>query len=315
LSELPEEWSALVSKWQRRSQVSGHQLNLEDELRTYQSFVCLWSNANPRPTRTLTRRIQDYAVKAAREAKCRTSWSDPDVPYERSLRRFVAALASDDRFLVEMSRVMAKISPAAVTNSLATLVLKCVAPGVPDFYQGLELFHYTLTDPDNRRAIDFASRRALLSRLPGYEDQTDGSSTLRSLLEEGDGGAIKLYLTRNLLHLRRAHRELFADGSYQGLAVTGSLKKHALALARAHHDEWVVACVARQTLAIAKPGHYLTGREWGDTVLRLPNDAPSTFVDVLTGEHVSATRGRLEIARCLAAAPVCVLLGVGDSDR
>ncbi|MGB8179783.1 MAG: malto-oligosyltrehalose synthase [Acidimicrobiales bacterium] len=315
LSELAEEWSALVSRWQRRYHVSGRELNLEDEFRAYQSFVCLWSNAKPRPTRALTRRVQDYAVKAAREAKCRTSWSDPDVPYERSLRRFVAALASDDRFLVEMSRFMAKISPAAVTNSLATLVLKCVAPGVPDFYQGLELFHYTLTDPDNRRAIDFASRRALLSRLPGHEDLTLGSSALRSLLEEGDRGAIKLYVTRNLLHLRRAHRELFAHGSYQGLAVTGSLKKHAVALARAHHGEWVVACVARQTVAVASTGHYLTGRQWGDTVLRLPEDAPSAFVDVLTGEHVSAVRGRLEIARCLASAPVSVLLGVGDSDR
>jgi (1->4)-alpha-D-glucan 1-alpha-D-glucosylmutase len=314
LSELPKEWNALVSKWQHRYRANGQELNLEDELRTYQSFVCVWVTAEPHPTRAMTRRIQDYAVKAAREAKRRTSWTEPDDRYERSLRRFVASLASDDRFVSEMGRLMAKISPAAVTNSLATLVLKCVAPGVPDFYQGLELFHYTLTDPDNRRPVDFASRRALLSRLPGRESHSDGSSTLRALLDEGDGGALKLYVTRNLLHLRRARRELFASGSYQGLTVAGPLKKHAVAFARTHHDQWVLACVPRQTLSVARTGRYLTGSEWSDTVLPLPKDAPSRYVDVLTGELVEAERGRLELARCFAHAPISVLLSVGDSD-
>jgi (1->4)-alpha-D-glucan 1-alpha-D-glucosylmutase len=315
LSELPEEWSALVSKWQRRYRVHRQDLNLEDELRVYQSFVCVWDNAEPRPTRAITRRIQDYAVKAAREAKCRTSWTDPDGRYERALRKYVASLTSDERFVGEVTRLMAKISPAAVTNSLATLVLKCVAPGVPDFYQGLELFHYTLTDPDNRRPIDFATRRALLSRLPDREDHSGGSSTLRTLLTEGDGGALKLYVTRNLLHVRRAHRDLFASGSYQGVGVTGALKSHVLALARTHHDHWVIACVPRQTMSLARTGHYLMGDEWTDTVLRLPMGAPSSFVDVLSGEHLRANRGRLEVAQCFANSPVSVLLGVSDPDQ
>lgn len=315
LSELPEEWSALVNKWRRRYRVRGQDLTLEDELRAYQSYVCLWPSAGARPTRAMTRRIQDYAVKAAREAKSRTSWTDPNGSYERSLRRFATLLASDDRFVREMNRLIATILPAAVTNSLATLVLKCVAPGVPDFYQGLELFHYTLTDPDNRRPVDFASRRVLLSRLPGYQDTLDRPSTIRDLLEQDDRGALKLFITRNLLHLRRAHRDLFAHGRYQGLAVTGSLKKNALALARNHHDRWVVACVPRHTASIARTGHYLTGEEWGDTVLRLPQDAPRTYLNVLTGEHLSASRGRLVVAQCFATAPVSVLLSLDESDR
>jgi (1->4)-alpha-D-glucan 1-alpha-D-glucosylmutase len=312
LSEIPEEWSGLVSRWQRRYRAPAEELILEDAWRVYQSFVCVWPTSAVRPTRAITRRIQDYAIKAAREAKCRTSWTDPDNRYERSLRRFVASLASDDRFTSEMSRLITKISPAAVTNSLATLVLKCVSPGVPDFYQGLELFHYSLTDPDNRRPVDFASRRALLTNLPGEEDDTDRSSTLRALLDEGDRGALKLYITRNLLHFRRAHRELFADGSYHALALTGSLKNHALGLARAYHHRWVIACVPRQTVGIARLGHYVTGSEWGDTVLRLPKNAPTTFLDILTGQHVSARGDRLEIAQCFATAPFSVLVDVGD---
>jgi (1->4)-alpha-D-glucan 1-alpha-D-glucosylmutase len=315
LSELPEEWSALVNKWQRRHRDRGQHLSPEDELRAYQSFVCVWATAEPRATRAITRRIQDYAVKAAREAKCRTSWTDPDDRYERALRGFVASLAGDERFVSEMSRLMAKISPAAITNSLATLVLKCVAPGVPDFYQGLELFHYTLTDPDNRRPIDFASRRALLSRLPSREDDSGGPSTFRSLLKEGDAGALKLYVTRNLLHVRRTHRDLFGSGSYEGLGVSGALRKHVVALARSHHDHWVIACVPRLTVSIARTGRYLTGDEWGDTVVRLPKGAPPSYVDVLSGEHLRANRGRLEIAQCFSHAPVSVLLSVDGVDH
>ncbi len=315
LSELSVEWSALVSRWHRRHRQRGEYLNREDELRVYQSFVCLWAKADSRPTRALTRRIQDYAVKAAREAKNRTSWTDPDGHYERALRGFVASLASDERFVKEMSRLMATISPAAITNSLATLVLKCVAPGVPDFYQGLELFDCTLTDPDNRRPIDFASRRSLLSRLPGFDDHGEGSPTLHTLLTQGEADALKLYVTRNLLHTRRAHRELFASGSYQGLEVTGTLKRHVVALARSCHDEWVIACVARQTVSIARTGRYLIGDQWGDTVVRLPKGAPTSYVDVLSGEHLGARRGRLEIAQCFAHAPVSVLLSVGPANN
>jgi (1->4)-alpha-D-glucan 1-alpha-D-glucosylmutase len=312
LSEIPEEWGALVSKWHRRYRDGVRHLNPEDEVRVYQSFVCLWANADARPTRSLTRRIQDYAVKAAREAKCRTSWTDPDDRYERALRGFVASLAGDERFVKEMGRLMAKISPAAVTNSLATLVLKCVAPGVPDFYQGLELFHPTLTDPDNRRPIDFASRRSLLSRLPPFEDHSQGSSTLQALLTRGDVDALKLYVTRNLLHVRRDHRELFASGSYQGLAVTGALKSHVVALARTYHDQWVIACVGRQTVSIARTGRYLVGDGWGDAAVRVPKGAPTSYLDILSGERLQASRGRLEIAQCFAHAPVSVLLS-GDA--
>jgi maltooligosyltrehalose synthase len=135
------------------------------------------------------------------------------------------------------------------------------------------------------------------------------------VLKEGDVGALKLYVTRNLLHERRAHRELFASGSYQGLGATGALRKHVIALARTHHDQWVIACVARQTVSIARTGRYLTGGEWGDTAIRLPKGAPRSFVDVLSGERLRATQGRLEIAQCFASAPVSVLLSVDDADH
>jgi len=312
LSELPDEWVASVHRWHKRFRVGDKELDTEDELRVYQSFVCLWPNESPRLSQAIVRRVQDYAVKAAREAKRRTSWTDPVTSYERSLRSFVRRIAGDERFVRDMSRFMHRVGPAAVTNSLATTVLKCVAPGVPDFYQGTELFDYTLTDPDNRRPVDFARRRALLSQLPDRDvDETTRASALRAMIEQGDGGALKMYVTRELLRMRKEHLELFAYGSYQALVTTGSLKKHAVAVARRHNSQWVVACVPRQTISIAGPRRYPIGSIWDQTRLRLPEDAPTHFLDVLRGVQVIATRGRLDVAECLADTPVCVLVSSG----
>ncbi len=310
LSELPEEWNSHVRRWRKRFHAGSDGLGLEDELRVYQSFVCLWPGDVPGISRTITRRVQDYAVKAARESKLHTSWTDPVARYERSLRDFVSRAARDDRFLREMNRFVSRIAPAAVTNSLATTVLKCISPGAPDFYQGTELFDYTLTDPDNRRPVDFAVRRSLLARLPdGDSGDTARSLQIRDMIKQSESGAFKLYVTRELLHLRRNNRELFAYGDYQPLVTTGPLKENAVALARRRNNDWVVACVPRQTISVTGPGRYPTGSIWNETALRLPHDAPAEFVDLLTGTLIRTQRGRLDLAECFATAPVFVAVG------
>jgi (1->4)-alpha-D-glucan 1-alpha-D-glucosylmutase len=313
LSELPEEWVANIHRWHKRFRLGNDRPGDEDELRVYQSFVCLWPGDTLQLPHAIVRRVQDYVVKAAREAKLRTSWTDPALAYERSLRRFVRQVASDERFVREVGRFMRRIGPAAVTNSLATVVLKCVAPGVPDFYQGTEVFEYTLTDPDNRRRVNYTRRRALLARLPDPDaDESTRSSTLRAMLSDGDAGALKMYITREVLQLRKERRDLFAYGSYHALPATGSVKNHVVATARSYDDQWLVACVTRQTMAIAGPGRYPTGSIWDGTKLRLPEDAPTHFVDVLTGARLCALRGRLDVAECLAIAPVSVLVNTHD---
>jgi (1->4)-alpha-D-glucan 1-alpha-D-glucosylmutase len=312
LSELPDEWNSHVRRWHRRFHASGDEPGLEDELRAYQSFVCLWPSDALRISRTITRRVQDYVVKAARESKLRTSWTDPMVNYERSLRSFVNRVASDERFFREMSRFMLRIAPAAVTNSLATTVLKCVAPGVPDFYQGTEICDYTLTDPDNRRPVDFAFRRTLLARLPDkVHDDPTGSSQMFEMVRQSDSGALKLYVTRELLHLRRNYRELFAYGDYQPLAATGPMKRNTVSLARQHHGDWIVACVPRQTISVAGAGRFPLGSIWNETALRLPLHAPTEFMDLFTGARIETKRRRLDLAECFANVPISVLVSSG----
>jgi (1->4)-alpha-D-glucan 1-alpha-D-glucosylmutase len=304
LSEVSDEWNALVLRWHKRYR--SETVGTEDELRAYQSFVCLWPSGSARLPRSIVRRIQDYAVKAARESKLHTSWTDPLKPYEQNLRTFIARLAGDERFDREMSRFVSRVGPAAITNSLATTVLKCVAPGVPDFYQGTELFDFTLTDPDNRRPVDFARRQALLSRM--QMDETAPPTALGAAFEDGDGDALKLSVTRELLHLRRNRRELFAYGDYQPLVMSGRFKNHAVAFARHHEEECVIACVPRLTISVVGAGRYALGSVWDETKLRLSPDSPTQFVDLLTGIQLTAKRDRLDLSECFATLPVSVLV-------
>jgi malto-oligosyltrehalose synthase len=314
LSEVPDEWNRLTKRWHRRhGQVvaraggpDGH-----DELVVYQTVFALWPVGGSHLPPGECSRVQDYMVKAAREGKRRTSWVDPNEHYERSLRSFVHRLvrSDDNPFGSEMERLVARIGPAAVTNSLALSVLKAVCPGVPDIYQGTELWDLSLTDPDNRRPVDFASRRALLARLPGCDAPPDERTAgADELLSAWNDGRIKLYVLRALLHLRRAEPALFDRGSYQLLETRGPMRDHLMAIARQSGRTWVVALVPRLTLSRVGPARFPVGsRVWGGTTVRLPSPAPRSFTDVLTGGRHDVPNGVLQAGRVLGTLPVAVL--------
>ncbi|HEY1761576.1 MAG TPA: hypothetical protein VGG17_03180, partial [Acidimicrobiales bacterium] len=315
LSELPDEWSSLVARWHCRhgSASSDRPLpDVHDQFVIFQSLVAVWPVGTSRVGRDIVRRVQNYAVKAAREAKRRTSWTDPDTDYERALTSFVAALARTQEFGDEMGQFVDRIAPASAANGLAMTVLKCVAPGVPDFYQGSELWDHSLTDPDNRRPVDFAQRRSLLERLPAAgAAPAKRRAAARQLLSRWPSGALKLYITREMLALRKSHPELFARGAYEALDVAGPHAEHVVAVTREHAHESVLAVVARQTIDIAGTSGFATGKEtWGKrSTLRVPAIAPSHYRDIFTGATLTPTRGRLDIAECLAELPVAVLVG------
>jgi (1->4)-alpha-D-glucan 1-alpha-D-glucosylmutase len=277
----------------------------------YQSLFCLWPSDGDRVTGRTIRRVQDYAVKAARENKRRTSWIEPSASYERSLATFVGAVARDARFQREMSRFIRHVGPAAATNSLAMTVLKCVVRGVPDFYQGSELWDFTLTDPDNRRPIDFARRQQLLERLPPTDaPKSDWGPAAKSLVRNWEDGAIKLYTVRNVLKLRREHSDLFARGSYEVLSSTGPLAEHVVAVGRRRGSQWVIAVVPRQIVGVAGRARFALARSWGDaTFVELPRSSPQHLTNVFTGERRTLDDGRLDVGACLSTFPVSVFLG------
>jgi malto-oligosyltrehalose synthase len=314
LSELPDEWTELVARWRRHYRSSRDHVgpDAHDEIVIYQSLLAVWPVGATRLSRQLVQRVQRYIVKAARETKRHTCWTDPDVTYERALTTRVSLLSRDHQFFKEMSHFVDRIAPAAATNSLAMTVLKCVAPGVPDFYQGAELWDYSLTDPDNRRPVDFAQRRSALDRLPDVDATPSRRRNVSSqLLARWPQGFLKLYITREMLALRKQRRDLFARGAYNVLDVTGPRAEHVVAVTRQRSGEWVLAVVARQSIAVAGPGHFPTGeRAWGSrTAIRLPSAAPTLYRDIFTGATLTSTRSRLNVADCLTELPVAVLVG------
>ncbi|HWE68476.1 MAG TPA: malto-oligosyltrehalose synthase [Acidimicrobiales bacterium] len=314
LSERSGEWATLVARWHRRLRSSvdgGAAPDAHDELVAYQSLFAVWPDGLSQLPRAVRLRVNAYVVKAAREAKRRTSWVDPDPRYERGLTSFVDRLCRDERFGREMARLLGRIGPAAATNALSMLVLKAVVPGVPDFYQGTELWDFSLTDPDNRRPVDFERHRALLAGLPPT-DLAPGARAraAKALLAGWRDGRVKLSLTRALLQLRRAHPALFAEGSYQVLGTRGPSGAHVVGVARRRGGLWVMALVPRQTLSVVGPGRFALGPSaWGTTTVRLRAGMPAQFTDVLTGATIEAHRGGVALARCLAVLPVAVLVG------
>ena len=309
LSEASDEWARLVGRWHRRAASIPAAPQPHDELAVYQTLVSLWPASRTGLPAPDLRRVQDYTLKAAREAKLYTSWTEPDRRYERDLRSFVAHTCRENRFRAEMSRFVRAIAPVAASNSLALMVLKACTPGVPDFFQGTELFEATLTDPDNRRSVDFSTRAALLASLPALgARESDPVPQIRRMLANWETGQIKLHVIRALLHLRRELPGVFADGSYVPLEVSGPRGTNVVAWWRRQGSHWLLAVIPRLTFECAGPGRFPTGtRVWGTTSCPLPTRAPRSYVDVFTGRTVTATRGRLDVANILGVLPVAVL--------
>jgi len=231
-------------------------------------------------------RLLAYLEKASREAKQRTSWTDPDPAYDGALAAYARAVCADEEITAGVGEFVNLVSPMTRTNVLGQKLLQLTMPGVADVYQGSELGAWSLVDPDNRRPVDYDRRAALLASLdlnPAVELNLD---------------AAKLLVVSRALRLRRQHPDWFgATSTYRPLVATGTRSKHVVAFARA---ESVIAVVSRLTAEL--------GGDWGDTALELPAGqwrdalADRVLADRLIGE------GAVELADLLARSPVALLV-------
>jgi (1->4)-alpha-D-glucan 1-alpha-D-glucosylmutase len=240
-------------------------------------------------------RMKAYLVKALREAKLETSWLEPNEDYERACLAFLEGLLDRGRsapFIGDVTAFLREIAPYAMQNSLAQTVLKLTAPGIPDIYQGTELWDLSLVDPDNRRPVDFARRREML-RV--------GPKSWTEMQTRWQDGQIKLHVIARILALRREMPDLFAQGSYEPLAVAGQAAGHAFAYRRRLGDRAVIVVLGRLFTRLA------TGKDRASTRIVLPRNAPAAYRDVLTGAQIEATRNRLALDRLFGALPVAVL--------
>jgi (1->4)-alpha-D-glucan 1-alpha-D-glucosylmutase len=282
LSEIPALWAGAVmrfSKLAERHKVSADEPGPNTEYLFWQTVV----GAHPIDPERAAR----YMLKALREAKGRTAWVRPDEEYEKSVTGFVKAVLSDEELMTEVSAFAALLVEPGRVNALSQKLLALTAPGVPDIYQGTELWDLSLVDPDNRHPVSFELRHQLLRELPSLSPE--------EILRRGDEGLPKLCVVARALDVRRRHPSLFAaDAPYEPISAQGSRAEHAVAFARAGR---AVTVIPRLVMKLA--------RDFRDTSITLP---PGTFRNVFTGEDWSGT---VELSGLLRRFPVALLVTEG----
>jgi (1->4)-alpha-D-glucan 1-alpha-D-glucosylmutase len=274
LAELPSEWAALVRGWLTRHPLADRSL----AHLVWQNLVGAWPLSRER--------AHAYVEKAAREAGTSTTWTNPVQEFEEQLHALVDAAFDDPATTAEIEEFVARIAPLGWSNSLAQKLLQLTMPGVPDVYQGTELYDFSLVDPDNRRPVDYDLRRRMLAELDrGEVPALDGS------------GAAKLLVTSRVLRARRDSPELF--GGYTPVGVQGSAADSVVAYDRAGDGQAGVVVVATRLPArLARTG-------WGDTALQLPTGA---WRDLLTGERFVSDVAGIAADVLLARLPVALLV-------
>ncbi|HWU38170.1 MAG TPA: hypothetical protein VN203_11045, partial [Candidatus Acidoferrum sp.] len=284
----------------------------------YQTLVGAWplSPMGPEEQAVFLARIQQYLLKATKEAKLNTSWINPNAAYDNALKQFVAGIlerGAGNRFLPDFAAFQRPVARLGMLNSLAQVLIKITAPGVPDFYQGAEMWDFSLVDPDNRRPVDFAVRASALASLRERIATGDLTGLARELVEHWPDGRIKLYTIHRALTCRRQSPFLFQDGDYVRLSIGGDRAGHVCAFARRRATGTILTVVPRLTGRLTENGTVLPlGRDvWGDTHVLLPRDFPGQFyLNLFTGAEIqpgSTDAAFLPIGEILAEFPVALL--------
>ena len=305
LSEVPDEWQTVVNQWlemnkQFRQQVRGKTApSINDEYFIYQSLV----GGFPEDlivSDTWIKRLQKYIIKVVREAKVNSNWESPDENYENACTEFIAEILKDDRqFLPSVLSVVQKNSRYANIHALTQVLIKITAPGIPDVYQGCELWDLSYVDPDNRRPVDYPVRKNYLNEI--IQKEKDGfDQLLKFLASHRNAGVEKLFVTWKALNFRKQHELIFREGTYQQLQVTGT-ETFAVAYARQFKNKWVLV-VLPSALSDSETGDI----SWKDSYIELPEEAPSRWKNIFTGKIIQQGR-QLSLEQLLFEFPVALL--------
>ncbi len=264
LSEIPGLWRKKVRRWRelnknkKRVIADAEAPSRNDEYLLYQTLIGAWPQ-DPAHAKdpAFSERIRQYMLKAVREAKEKTSWSNPNVAYEEAVDAFVAAILTpgpSNQFLEDFLPLQQYVARVGLFNSLSQTLIKLTAPGVPDIYQGNEFWDFSLVDPDNRRPVDYMNRRHILEELQlfGLQSCACLKSRVRQLSENMSDGRVKMYLTWKTLLLRKQYPSLFQEGEYVPLIVHGAYARHIIAFARRHGDAAAVVVVPRLCAQLLK---------------------------------------------------------------
>jgi (1->4)-alpha-D-glucan 1-alpha-D-glucosylmutase len=333
LTEMPGAWRTAVNRFARTNKRFVHEVDGEpapcrnDQYLFYQSLLGIWPLFPPDAAerKSLVERLTQYMEKATREAKQRTSWINPNHDYDATVREFVAQTLRDsprNRFLKDLLALHAQIVQAGQYNALAQLTLKLLAPGVPDIYQGQELWNFSLVDPDNRRPVDYDLRRWLLAEIHAW-DRLPEDQRQQQVIALGRSWAdprLKLLVTHRLLALRRQRHDLLHRGQYVPLDTTGPLAQHLVALGWRREEQSpleLIAVVPRhlQGLLAARSADDRSGPlwvegAWSETGVSLPADSQESYRCLFSERTIAANQNYLPVVELLADFPLSVLCRV-----
>jgi (1->4)-alpha-D-glucan 1-alpha-D-glucosylmutase len=320
ISELPDEWETQVRNWIQLNR----EYKIEEETRfipdgndeyfLYQTLVGAYPFTEEEYP-TFIERIKEYVVKAVREAKVHTAWLRPDTAYEEGFANFVEKIlqpSKDNDFLQSLQQFQAKIAFYGIFNSLSQTLLKLTSPGLPDIYQGTELWDLSLVDPDNRRPVDFEQRLSFLQEIQ-RRSKTGMQSLIDDLVATREDGRLKLFLIARVLEGRQQYIEVFQQGSYQPLKITGQYANHVIAFARTYEQTTIIVIAPRFLTSVIEFDQYPLGEQvWGDTAIELPPGSDSTWHEMITDQTLSAGNS-INIGQVLTSFPTALIVNQNPS--
>jgi (1->4)-alpha-D-glucan 1-alpha-D-glucosylmutase len=327
LSEMPTQWSSLVRRWIRMN--TRHKVKLPDgrmvpdaneEYLIYQTIVGAWPwQMESREDRTaFLERIQQYCAKAISEAKINLSWTNPDPGYLDAVNSFLSTIlvpserVRETRFVETLQSFLPAVQLFGAINSLAQLLLKIASPGVPDFYQGTDLWDLSLVDPDNRRPVDYAHRTQALRTLREQSDHKGASAVCADILDTLPDGRIKLWTMHRALTVRNELHSIFRHGEYIPLNIELEKQQNAIAFLRQDllTKASVLIVVPRFVCSLMQAKlHLPLADAWGKAMLSLPDQTPVRFENAFTGKEIHADEaGRLKLRHIFADFPVAMLV-------
>jgi (1->4)-alpha-D-glucan 1-alpha-D-glucosylmutase len=326
LSEMPRQWSAEVMRFRRVNRSKKQPIrdgrmppDANEEYLLYQTLLGAWpleGIASDRQRNDFAERIQAYMTKAIHEAKVNLSWVNQNPEYTESLKGFVAAILEpgstrrQNQFLMFMEEILPQVQFFGAINALSQTLIKLTAPGVPDIYQGQEMFDFSLVDPDNRRPVDFELRQRVLQQLTHSADNNFHREICIDLLENWRDGRSKLWITLRALALRREQRALFMEGSYVPLRAQGDYDRHVIAYARCLGDKHVIVAAPRLSYTLMKGEiHPPIGNAWGRGYIRVAPGISGRFRNVFSNEVLTISgEQRLLCSEVFGTFPVALLI-------
>ncbi len=311
ISEIPTAWRQAIQKWRannRRFKRALDELEAPDaneEYLLYQTLLGTWpinpdGRAAAEASPEYVQRIQAYMTKALNEAKLNTSWIQPNDEWLAATTDFVTRVLNPspkNRFLSNFLPLVEQVAQLGAINSLTQTLLKLTSPGVPDIYQGNEIWDYSLVDPDNRRPVNYEQRRRMLAEVE--------SADPAALLQQWPSGAIKMFLIRTLLRFRRSHPDLFRHGGYDALQPVNAFADCCFGFIRAWKDQIIVVLAPRLSSRVGFPP---IGEKWQDTAAPLPDWAAGKRLrDLFTGREATVRDGQTRMADAFAVLPFACL--------